>query len=220
MTTLAYPLIIFDWDGTLMDSQFKIVQCLQAACRDVNLPIPAEATLRRIISLGLWQRFTTLYPDKQYHVLADAWIERYRYYSLTDFMSAKPYLGVENMLATLHQQGYLLAIASGKSQQGLTKDITDYQLGHYFSFTRCSDQTFSKPHPQILFDILEFTGLPATQAIMVGDSIYDMECAQHAGVAGIAVTTGIHSALELQAYQPLACLEQVTGLVDWLNLTP
>ena len=212
-----HELIIFDWDGTLMDSIAKIVRCFTAALEDAGVSGPGEDAIRHVIGLGLDEAVSVLLP------LADAAtrervVERYRQYFLHhDQTGMKLFPGVRAGLEELTSQGYLLAVATGKARRGLDRVLRDTGAAHLFCATRCADEAFSKPHPRMLEDILEQTGLEANRALMVGDTTYDMQMARHAGMDRLAVTYGVHERELLAEHGPLACLDSFTEVYEWLR---
>ncbi len=217
MNPRAYELIVFDWDGTLMDSAARIVHCFERACADANLPSPGEAAIRRIIGLGLAETMETLLPRADDAVRALV-IERYREHFLgLDAEAMKLFPGVRDKLEALATQGFLLAIATGKSRHGLDRELAHTDLGALFVASRCADEAFSKPHPRMLEDILDRTGLEASQAIMVGDTTYDLVMARSAGVDGLAVSYGVHAREELLALAPIACCDSFQEVYTWIK---
>jgi phosphoglycolate phosphatase len=212
-----HELIIFDWDGTLMDSVAKIVRCFSAALADTDTPDPGEEAIRHIIGLGLDEAMTALLPQADAARRARV-VERYREHFLhLDRTGMELFPGVRAGLEALSEQGYLLAVATGKARRGLDRVLRDTGTAHLFCATRCADEAFSKPHPKMLEDILEQTGFDAGRALMVGDTSYDMEMARHAGVAGLAVTYGVHGRELLAEHAPLACLDSFEEVCAWLQ---
>lgn len=211
-----YELIVFDWDGTLMDSEAKIVRCVQAAARDVEIPDPGPAAIRRIIGLGLTEAMQTLFPQETTEARAQL-VERYRCHFLELDDTAMPlFPGVTEGLSRLAERGLLLAVATGKSRRGLDRVLDETGTRHLFTASRCADEAFSKPHPQMLQDILEATGLEPGRALMVGDTVYDMQMARNARVAGLGVSYGVHARDELLANGALACLDSFPDVCAWL----
>ncbi|GAB4507806.1 MAG: HAD-IA family hydrolase [Sulfuricaulis sp.] len=212
-------LIIFDWDGTLMDSVAKIVRCFTAALDDVGVPRPGEDATRHVIGLGLAEAVATLLPQTDAETRARV-VERYREHFLHLDQTDMPlFPGVRVGLESLVAQGYLLAIATGKARRGLDRVLSDTGTAHLFCATRCADEAFSKPHPRMLEDILEQTGMEAGKALMVGDTTYDMLMARHAGMDGLAVTYGVHGRELLVEHGPLACLDSFSEVYAWLQQT-
>jgi phosphoglycolate phosphatase len=214
----AHDLIIFDWDGTLMDSEAKIVRCIQGAAQDLGTPDPGPAAIRHIIGLGLQEAMQALFPGET-GVRRVQLIDRYRQHFLELDNTAMPlFPGVREGLAALAEQGYLLAVATGKARRGLERVLDETGTRHLFVASRCADEAFSKPHPRMLEDILDMTGINRQQAIMVGDTVYDMEMARHAGVSGLAVSYGVHAREHLLDCGALACLDSFPEVQAWFNV--
>jgi phosphoglycolate phosphatase len=212
-----FDLIVFDWDGTLMDSEAKIVRCMQAAAVDVGIPDPGAAAIRDIIGLGLNEAMQALFPEQTAARRADL-TEGYRKHFLElDATDMPLFPGVAHGLTQLAQQGYLLAIATGKARRGLNRVLDDTGMRHLFVSSRCADEAFSKPHPQMLEDILDATGVDAGRALMVGDTVYDMEMARSAKVAGLAVSYGVHARERLLGCGALACLDSFPEVCAWVK---
>jgi phosphoglycolate phosphatase len=211
----AARLIVFDWDGTLMDSETQIVHAIQSAIADLGLETRAPDQCRNIIGLGLQEAVDALYPGR-----GDAFRERfvacYRRHWFSDSHASDLFPGTRETLQLLMESGFRLGVATGKSRTGLDKALRQTGLTDLFSATRCADETRSKPHPRMLNEILEEVGVPGRQTLMVGDTEYDMQMANHAGVAPVAVSYGVHARERLLAHRPLVCLDCITELVDWL----
>ncbi len=208
-------LIVFDWDGTLMDSASLIVECMQSAIGDLGLPSRSDARIADIIGLGLKEAVAALYPecDAQDHALL---IGRYREYWLARQHECALFPGVRETLELLHDEGFLLAVATGKSRAGLERSLQSTGLERLFSSTRCADETASKPDPRMLLEILDELSVPACAAVLVGDTEYDLEMANRAGVPGVGVAYGVHGWERLAKHRPRAILERITILPDWL----
>jgi phosphoglycolate phosphatase len=220
MNARAYELIVFDWDGTLMDSAAQIVHCFERAFADANVPSPGDQAIRHIIGLGLTEAVVALLPhaDAATRTVVS---DRYRGYFMALDTSALPlFTGVREGLQALLARGHLLAVATGKSRRGLDRVLANTGLAELFVATRCADEAYSKPHPQMLEDILDRTGMGASQAIMVGDTTYDLIMARTAGVAGLAVSYGVHSRHQLLAETPLACCDSFDEVHTWLQTSP
>jgi len=212
-----FDLIVFDWDGTLMDSAAKIVRCMQAAAEDVGIPDPGSAAIRDIIGLGLSEAMQVLFPE-QAPVRRAELVERYRRHFLElDTTETPLFPGVKQGLTQLTGQGYLLAIATGKARRGLDRVLDDTGMRHLFTSSRCADEAFSKPHPQMLDDLLDETGVDTGRALMVGDTVYDMEMARSAQVAGLAVSYGVHARERLLDCGALACLDSFPEVCAWVK---
>jgi phosphoglycolate phosphatase len=212
-----YRLIVFDWDGTLMDSAAKIVRCFEQATADVGIPGPGEAAIREIIGLGLSEALAALLPQADARTQAQV-VERYRQHFLHLDRTEMPlFPGVREGLRQLADRDYLLAIATGKARRGLRRVLAETGLEDLFTVSRCADESLSKPHPQMLLDILTLTGVAAEDALPVGDTVYDMQMARDARVDALAVSYGVHERSRLLAHGPLACLDTFDEVRRWLH---
>ncbi len=217
MTADPTRLIVFDWDGTLMDSEARIVACLQAAIRETGLEPRSEDQLRNIIGLGLREALMTLYPDGS-EAEWDALVRHYRHHFLErDDTPSVLFEGAEELIRNLHAQGHFLAIATGKGRQGLDKVLEETGLKDCFHATRCADESFSKPHPGMLLDILDRLGVEADDTLMVGDTEYDLLMARNAGVPALGVTYGVHDRDRLLRCQPLDLVDSLPAVGTWLD---
>lgn len=214
----TYKLLIFDWDGTLMDSLAKIVACLRAAVARAGLPPRTDAQLRHIIGLGIHEAVDYLFPEGMFPETRRMIVETYRHqFFYADMTPVRLFDGVESMLDTLTAQGYYLAIATGKSRSGLDLLLKELGLTSYFHASRCADETCSKPDPRMLIEILGDLDVEPGQALMIGDTEFDVQMAKYAGVDAVAVSHGAHTRQQLLAAGPLALLENVTNLLSWLT---
>ena len=210
-----YDLLIFDWDGTLMDSAGAIVAAIQDACRDLGLAIPSDKACRSIIGLGLGEALAALLPELPVARHARL-VERYRHHYLGQDHAIALFGGVAEVLPELARNGHLLAVATGKSRKGLERALSHSGLAPCFAATRCADECPSKPHPAMVLEVLEATGVAPERALVIGDTSHDMAMARNAGVAALAVAYGAHEAPELHACAPLAVLENFAELRAWL----
>lgn len=200
-----------------MDSIARIVRCFAAAIEDAGAPVPGEDAIRHIIGLGLDEAVSALLPQANV-ALRRRVMERYRQHFLhLDQTSMALFPGVRVGLEALAAQGFLLAVATGKARRGLDRVLRDTGMAHLFCATRCADEALSKPHPRMLEDILAQTGLEADQALMVGDTTYDMQMARHAGITSLAVTYGVHGREQLAEHGPVACLDSFAEVYSWLQ---
>ncbi len=210
-------LIVFDWDGTLMDSEARIVACLQQAARDLGHEVPPPERAREVIGLGLHQAVARLFPEAdegEVRRLSDA----YRRHFLGDeLVRSELFPGARELLEELAGAGYLLAVATGKSRRGLEREFEHTGLGGLFHVTRCADETFSKPHPQMLLEILDYTGQEPDTALVVGDTEFDMQMAANAGVPAVGVAHGVHPPERLREAGALAVLDGLGELEVWLR---
>lgn len=210
-------LIVFDWDGTLMDSESRIVNCMRAAINDLGLEARDGDTLKNVIGLGLKEALHALYPDADDEGLVNL-VERYRHHFLfEDTTPSELFAGVADMLESLNDAGYFLAIATGKGRPGLNHAMSASGVGHFFHASRCADETRSKPHPQMLHELLDYFGIESNHAIMVGDTEFDLEMASNAQTHSLAVCYGVHHRDRLLNHAPLACVDDVNQLHSWLT---
>jgi phosphoglycolate phosphatase len=212
-----FKLLVFDWDGTLIDSIERIVTSLQYASREVCGIDLDEARARSVIGLGLHEALERLHPELDavdVASVADAYRQNFLYDS---DVPERLFDGVVDMLQRLSAEDYTLAIATGKSRPGLDRAMEQHGLGHYFAATRCAGEYRSKPDPEMLNSILHELGTPANDTVMIGDSEHDMLMAGNAGVDAIGVSQGVQDAGSLLSHQPLACLDDITDLCDFLS---
>lgn len=215
MARKQFDLIVFDWDGTLMNSTATIVKCIQAAAKDLGLPAPSEAAAAHVIGLGLSEAMQVAMPNldaSQYPRM----IERYRYHFLTKDHELVLFEGVPAMLDALSQQGYFLAVATGMGRVGLNRALNAAGLLSTFHATRCADETFSKPHPAMLQELTRELGQDMRRTVMIGDTTHDLLMANNAGAAGIGVEYGAHPVQQLQACHPIFTAKNVPELHGWL----
>jgi phosphoglycolate phosphatase len=211
-----FDLIVFDWDGTLMDSTATIVKCIQSAAKDIGLPVPSEQAAAHVIGLGLGEAMQAVMPDID-PALYPKMVERYRYHYLTKDHELVLFKGVREMLADLSQEGYFLAVATGKSRVGLNRALNAVGLLSTFHATRCADETFSKPHPAMLQELTRELGQDLRRTAMIGDTTHDLLMATNAGASAIAVEYGAHPVHQLQACRPLYSAKTVPELHQWLT---
>ncbi len=214
---MKYQLIVFDWDGTLLDSAAAIVEAIQAACRDLELPVPDDSRARHVIGLGLADamRYVApgLGPEK-----CQAMAERYRHHFLSGDHKLTLFSGVRDMLERLKAAGHALAVATGKSRIGLERALDHSGLRPYFLASRCADECHSKPHPQMLQELMAEFAVAAERVVMIGDTSHDLLMARNAGVDALAVTYGAHPHEHLLEHGPLAALDSVPDLDRWLRM--
>jgi phosphoglycolate phosphatase len=215
VTERRFDLIIFDWDGTLMDSADTIVDCIQAACAELGLAVPSREAASHIIGLGLQDALTRLLPDlpsSQYPRL----VEVYRRHYLARDAQIPLFPGAAELIAELYDRGHLLAVATGKARRGLDRAFRHSGLGGFFHASRTADETHSKPHPAMIEELLDELQVPAERALMVGDTSHDLMMARNAGVAALAAGYGAHPAASLLDYEPVAVCHAFDDLARWL----
>ena len=197
-------LLIFDWDGTLIDSTTKIVNCVRATAQSLGVEPPSKERAQSIIGLGLREAIVNLYPQFD---LDSEEVTRFCEFYSRQFVAAdaKPcefFPGVIQTLEQLKADGFRLAVATGKSRRGLDRILAEKGVGHLFDHSRCADETRSKPNPQMLHELLALAGVGHRDAVMVGDTSFDMEMAAAIAMPKIAVSYGAHSVAQLELYQP------------------
>lgn len=209
-------LFIFDWDGTLVDSKAMITRSMQLAASNMGWEPLEDALIHNIIGLGLPEAILHLYPqvsDLERTRLRDFYAGNFvRLYEekSSDFFPLVP-----ETLEALRSQGHILTIATGKSRKGLDRILGDLDMTDYFDATRCADETASKPHPLMLEELLAHFNVAADDAVMVGDTEYDMEMALRVNMPRIAVSYGAHHIDRLYQYKPELCLDQFDQLLGW-----
>lgn len=209
-----FKLIIFDWDGTLVDSIDWIVHCLQTAATDCHCEIPSPSTIRDIIGLSIGNAIKTLFP-KADGELTQRLIKSYsQEYFSKQITPQDLFPGVKEMLTILNESGYKLAVATGKGRPSLDKALNATCTSDFFCVSRCADETASKPDPKMIEEIMLHTNIKAEHTLMIGDSIHDLQMAQNANISAIGVSCGAHPKNLLQQYQPLLCLNQTTELLE------
>lgn len=212
-----FDLIVFDWDGTLFDSTALITRAIQESARDVGVSVPSREQAAYVIGMGLkdaLQYAVPELPESRYQELA----ARYRHHYLLGEEGLALFEGVETLLTELKDAGYLLAVATGKSRAGLDRALINSPLSDMFNTTRTADETRSKPHPQMLLEILKETGASAQRTLMVGDTTHDLQLALNAGAQAAAVAYGAHDPEPLIKMSPLICAHSVAELSDWLRI--
>ena len=213
---MKYQLIVFDWDGTLMDSEARIVACMQQAACDLGVPVPSDHASKDVIGLGLMEAVQRLFQGQEaehWPLLEDA----YRRHFLANELAPSPLFdGARAVIQGLAEQDCFLAVATGKSRRGLDRVLEETGLGPVFHATRCTDETFSKPHPQMLMEIMGYLGVVAADTLMVGDTEYDVQMAKNAGADALGVGYGVHEPERLYRHGALHCLQQIRELPDWL----
>lgn len=206
---MKYKVIIFDWDGTLMDSIDKIVNCVQAAAIDCQLSAPSAKSIRFIIGLSLEKAMAQLFPQTSVEKQTDI-INAYRHQFLTSNSQETPfYTGIKPWLIHLKKQGYLLAVATGKGRNGLNRTLEACAVNDLFSVTYCADETASKPNPLMLNRILADLKLDPSQALMIGDTSYDLEMANNANIDCMGVSYGVHNNEILKQFNPIAIVDDL-----------
>ena len=211
-----YDLIVFDWDGTLMDSTAIIAGSIQSACRDLNLTVPDDAAARHVIGLGLSQALRYAVPDAP-EAMYEPLIARYRHHFPAQDAAIPLFEGARATIIELFEAGYSLGVATGKNTAGLNRVLESSGLKRYFHATRTAEQTFSKPHPAMLLELMDELAVSAERTLMVGDTTHDLQLALNAGVDMLAVSFGAHPADQLLALKPLGLMNDFAQLRTWLK---
>ncbi len=211
-------LLIFDWDGTLVNSIDRIVESLQVAAGKCQIAPPTDEAAKAIIGLSLVEAFAVLYPQLDDQQLVESFRSAYvEQYFLLEQEPSSFYPGVRDAIDNFKAQGYQLAVATGKSRRGLNYMLSKHNMHDFFDITRCADESKSKPDPLMLHQILQHCQRSAQQAIMVGDSPFDLMMAHKAEITPIAVSYGAQPVKVLQQENPLLIIDNFGQLQNWLN---
>jgi phosphoglycolate phosphatase len=212
---MSYRLLVFDWDGTIIDSASAIVDCICAAARDTGIPVPPRERAAHTIGLGLHDALRLAVPELPAERYAD-FVAHYRKHFLACQDSMQLFAGMRELLNELSRT-HLLAIATGKSRRGLDRALEAGDLKAYFTASRCADETNPKPHPAMLLELMDELNVSKERTLMIGDTSHDLEMARAAGVDALAVTYGAHPEAGLRACAPLVCFSSVKELNEWLK---
>lgn len=212
-----YKLLIFDWDGTLANSIGRIVEAMHAASDRAGFARCDDFAVKGIIGLGLPEAIRSLYPE-----IGDDELLVFRQYYADHYIAleAEPsplFEGVVDTLESLRGEGYRLAVATGKARRGLDRVLKSHGWEDYFDITRAADETASKPHPLMLEQIMAHCNMRPEQALMVGDSSFDLQMARNAGVGSVAVSYGAQTIEALQAFEPRLAIDHFSELHAWLS---
>lgn len=238
MKIKQYDLVIFDWDGTLMDSIGKIITCIENMAKALQLPIPTESDIRDIIGLSMTEALRVLFPlglncsassvysqplhsknafnldeDDQYQQMRAEFKAQYLHLDTTP---TPLFVQTPALIDDLHSQGYKLAVVTGKARTGLDRVFAQTGLGRYFVASRCADEVHSKPHPEMISSLLKELNIAPNRALMVGDSLLDLTMAANAGIDSVGVTYGAHSADKLLLAKPIALIDSPKQLLQYL----
>jgi len=212
-----FELIVFDWDGTLMDSTGAIVASIKAAASDLGIEPPSDERASHIIGLGLIDALRHALPDLPTERYQDVAL-RYRHHYMARDHELTLFAGAESMIDELAGAGHALAVATGKTRKGLDRAFEVSGLGSRFHASRCADECHSKPHPQMLEELMDEFGMTPEATLMIGDTTHDLLMARNAGVAALGVAYGAHPREALEAEAPLYCAADVAQLAAWLRL--
>ena len=212
---MTYRVVVFDWDGTIIDSASTIAECIQLAAGDVGLPVPSKEQASHVIGLGLHDALRYAVPDLRQEQMME-FVARYRFHFLSREDTMGLFDGMQDLLGDLRRTK-TLGIATGKSRRGLDRSLEVTGLKPYFQASRCADETHPKPHPAMLLELMEAFDVAADEMLMIGDTSHDLEMARAAGVDAMAVTYGAHAAEGLRACGPKGCVGSVAELRQWLS---
>ena len=212
---MKYPLIVFDWDGTIIDSASGIAECIRQSAADMGLAVPDQERARHVIGLGLHDSLRIAVPDLAPERYGE-FVALYRKHFLACEDSLQLYGGMQDLLERL-EESHTLVIATGKSRRGLDRALDATGLKPLFAASRCADETNPKPHPAMLLELMDEFQKGKDDTLMIGDTSHDLEMARSAGVDAVAVTYGAHPEQGLRAYSPVACVPSVEILRQWLT---
>jgi phosphoglycolate phosphatase len=213
--TRRFDLIVFDWDGTIVDSTAMIALCIQKAAADLALTVPTMEQASHVIGLGLHDALARAVPELT-HGRIEEFSARYRHHYFACEPEIVLFDGVREMLVELAASGVPLAVATGKSRRGLARAFESTGLGSLFESSRCADETHPKPHPAMLLELAEELTVVPERTVMIGDTTHDLDMAIAAGASGIGVTYGAHPRAQLAAREPVALVADVAELRRWL----
>jgi phosphoglycolate phosphatase len=212
---VKYRLLVFDWDGTIIDSASTIAACIQDAARELGLPVPGHERATHVIGLGLHDALRAAVPGLEAERYPE-FVASYRRHFLERKERMQLFAGIRPLLDALSRT-HVLAIATGKSRRGLDNDLGFHRLQPLFAASRCADETRPKPHPAMLLELMGELGAARGETLMIGDTSHDLEMARAAGVGALAVTYGAHPEGSLRACDPLGCFASVEDLGTWLS---
>lgn len=216
MTPRRFKLIVFDWDGTLADSTSIIAAAIQEALRDMGEAVPEERSARYVIGLGLFDALRSVAPQLAVDRHAEL-AAHYRKHYLSREDDIPLFEGAAALLEELELAGYYLAVATGKTRMGLDRVLVRNGLTTRFHATRCADEGFPKPHPDMLLHLMDRLSVEPHETLMIGDTTHDLELAHNAGASAVAVSYGAHDVEGLAKLSPLATVHSVAELREWLK---
>jgi phosphoglycolate phosphatase len=218
MLKSRFRLLVFDWDGTLLDSMPRIVDCIQAAARDLGFAKPSVEACLDIVGLSLDNAIARLFPGCDDNAVLDLARAYRAHYQSDNHAPQQLFPHVKETLLTLRASGYLLAVATAKGRAGLQHGLESTGLNvDVFQTTRCADETASKPDPLMLMEIMRELEQASESTLMVGDTEYDLAMANRAGTASLAVSYGAHELERLMISEPLGYLDCFSELPGWLT---
>lgn len=215
MAEKRYKVLVFDWDGTLVDSTALIAQAILRAASDIGTPVPDPAQASHVIGLGLAQALARVVPDLPPERFPE-FAARYRTHYGAQEQHVRLFDGALGLLDSLRQRHVRMAIATGKTRSGLARALKSAGLEEHFSSIRCADQTQPKPHPAMLQELAQELDVDPAEMLMIGDTTHDLEMAGSAGVAAVGVAYGAHPRADLERLQPVAIFDTLAALRHWL----
>jgi phosphoglycolate phosphatase len=212
---MKYPLIVFDWDGTIIDSASGIAECIRQSAADMGLEVPDRERARHVIGLGLHDSLRIAVPSLPPEGYSE-FVALYRKHFLACEDSMQLFDGMPELIQELRKE-HTLAIATGKSRRGLDRALAATGLAEYFTASRCADETSPKPAPAMLLELMDEFAKEPGHTLMIGDTSHDLEMARAASVDAVAVTYGAHPEQGLRAFSPRGCVATVSELKEWLK---
>lgn len=212
---MKFEYIIFDWDGTVMDSAAKIVACMQKAAAMGQINIPTKEQVEHIIGISLHPAIKQLFSidnDK-----ADEIVTHYKSVFLDQDKTACPLFANASETLTHLSRSAKLAVATGKARRGLERAWENTNTKHFFELSRCADEAESKPSSDMLLQILKEWKIEPEQALMVGDTVYDMQMAENIGMPRVGVSYGVHDKIELLKHKPLTIIDSLDMMKSFVN---
>jgi phosphoglycolate phosphatase len=215
MANRRFDLVVFDWDGTVVDSTAMIALSIQKAASDLGLRVPTIEQASHVIGLGLQDALAGAVPELDAGRIEE-FTARYRFHYFASEPEIVLFNGVRELMVELAERGAQLAVATGKSRRGLDRAFGATGLGVFFAASRCADETHPKPHPAMLLELTDELDVPVERTVMIGDTTHDLAMAHAAGTAAIGVTYGAHPREQLAALAPFGLAETVDELRAWL----
>ena len=210
-----FDLIVWDWDGTLANSTGMIVDAIVQAAQQVGLPALDPKAASNIIGLGLKESIHALFGDIPPDI-AQKLAQQYTANYYAGEQAIPLFEGAKETIIELHRRGYKVAVATGKGRRGLNLALQHCGLTSYFHATKTVDECFSKPHPQMLDELMDELVVRPERTLMIGDTSYDLQMAQNAGVPAVAVTFGAQPREKLLSYNCIQMFNQFKDLSAWL----
>jgi len=216
---MKYKAIVFDWDGTLADSTACIVESMQCAAEECQLPFRSEFEVKQIIGLGLPEAIVSLWPEIEHdRTLIKMVAKQYGMHYLSEQRSEMVlYEYALELLEAIKRLNIRLAVATGKGRVGLNRVLAQFKLAHVFDDTRCADETKSKPHPLMLHELSRSLNVDTDNMLMVGDTQFDLDMATNAGMDSVAITHGAHDLEKLKKSKPIHVVDDLEQLASWIH---